>query len=127
MRRKKNPWKRLMYFIKLGARKSVFSSSGKYLRGRKKDIKIEITWEDLKNQFEAQNGKCYWFDIDLDPLLVFEKGNPMAISADRLDNKKGYVKGNFVISSRFANLGRRDCPEEKFKEIIKSIKDSWLH
>jgi hypothetical protein len=44
------------------------------------------------------------------------------MSCDRLDNDKGYVKGNFVITTRFANLGKRTMSNRKFKIFMERWK-----
>jgi hypothetical protein len=86
------------------------------------ETEISIDVQDLKNQYEKQDGKCYWMDYTLNPNDIFEPNNNAAMSCDRLDNDKGYVKGNFVITTRFANLGKRTMPNRKFRIFMERWK-----
>jgi len=86
---------------------------------------LSITWEDLRDKFEQQGGRCYWFDIELNPDDIFGSYNPLTISADRLDNSRGYIHGNVVICCRMANLGRGRCPAYKFAAICHRLKNRW--
>ncbi|NBN99704.1 MAG: hypothetical protein EBV19_10780, partial [Flavobacteriia bacterium] len=87
------------------------------------ELEINISIEDLKEIYNKQNGKCFWFNVSLDINSVLEKGNLLSMSVDRIDNNKGYTKDNIVICCRFANLGRQDCNFDRFKDIIKYIKN----
>jgi hypothetical protein len=118
--RRRNPWLRLLRNIKNGAKETKFSATT-YVRGRKHEIPVEITWEDLKEQFEQQGGRCYWLELELNPDDIFISNYPLAISADRLDGSKGYIKGNVVITCRLINLGRGRWPAEQFKQVIALI------
>lgn len=83
---------------------------------------VDITWEDLEKQFKKQNGRCYFlpnYKINLEEIFV-----PYSIKApsvDRIDDTKGYVKGNVVITTRFLNLGRGKYPEKDFREFLSEI------
>ena len=86
------------------------------------ETEISITVKDLEDQFKKQDGRCYWLNYKLNPNDIFEPKNNAAMSCDRLDNDKGYIKGNFVITTRFANLGKRTMPTDKFKIFVKRLK-----
>lgn len=62
-----------------------------------------ITIDYVNYLYKKQKGKCYWLGIELDLLNV---GALRYVSMDRIDNSKPYIKGNVVLSTRFANLGR---------------------
>lgn len=70
--------------------------------------------EKLKNK---QNGLCYWLDIPIDFTL---KDNLRKPSLDRLDNNKGYEIDNVVLTTVFANTGRRDASIEEIKYFVKN-------
>ena len=83
---------------------------------------IDITWKDIEKQFIKQKGYDFWipnYKIDLNE--VFISFSPKAPSVDRLDENEGYVKGNFVITTRFVNVGRGKCSEKVFKQFIKEM------
>ena len=74
------------------------------LRGKLANLGINrITIDYINYLYKKQKGKCYWLGIDLDLINV---GTLRYVSLDRLNNKKPYIKGNVVLSTRFANLGR---------------------
>ena len=50
--------------------------------------------------------------------------HPLAISVDRLDNKKGYVYGNVALTLRVFNLGKASYTGD-FKSVVNFIKESW--
>ena len=89
-------------------------------------MRVSIDADYLEQLFDQQGGKCYWLGIPLDPSRIFIKKHPLAMSVDRLDNKKGYVPGNVVIACRMINLGKLDYPSDKFEKIISEIKDFFL-
>jgi hypothetical protein len=114
----KDPWKKLISNSKSSGRRA----NAMTLKRRGIELPFEIKPEDLKNIYDAQNEKCYWFAVKLDPMLIFDKHNPLSMSVDRLDNEKGYKKDNIVICCRLANLGRQNCDIEKFKSIVEYLK-----
>ena len=86
------------------------------------ETEVKITVDDLKEQYQKQNGKSYWLGYDLNPHDIHESNNNAAMSVDRIDNSKGYIKDNFVICTRFANLGRRTISTDKFISFIDNLK-----
>ena len=73
--------------------------------------------------YDVQKSKCHWLEVELNPEWVFDAGHPLAISVDRLGYD--YIKGEVVICSRFANLGRNTYPDEKFMDVLRYIKSQW--
>lgn len=82
---------------------------------------IDITIDDLKEQWNKQKGKCYWLNIDmrLEDLAVTR--SPFAPSVDRIDSSRGYHKDNIVLTTRFANLGRGAYDKNDFKDRLDSL------
>ena len=85
---------------------------------------IELTAEDLIKIYSEQKGKCYWSNIGLDEQYNYITRHPLAISVDRLDNKKGYVYGNVALTLRVFNLGKASYTGD-FKSVVNFIKESW--
>jgi hypothetical protein len=82
---------------------------------------VHITIEDLKEQWNIQNGKCYWLGIDMSLEDLFISRSPFAVSVDRLISSGHYTKDNIVLTTRFANLGRGAYDGEDFKERLDGL------
>jgi hypothetical protein len=95
-----------------------------------KPSKLLINEDDLKNVWEDQGGKCYWFNIPLDLNLLYRDHpgwypkHPLAPSVDKIDDSLDYTKDNIVICCRFANFGRNVYPFDKMHELVKLLKSS---
>jgi hypothetical protein len=76
-----------------------------------------INGEFLEFLKENQNGVCYWLKIPIDFTMKDKLRKP---SLDRLDNTKGYEIGNVVLTTVFANLGRRDATTNEMSDFIKN-------
>jgi hypothetical protein len=109
----KHPWKKLMKNVRESSRSKGYT--------KRASLSVTITWEDLKKQFEKQDGRCFWSNVPIDPMSVFNIRSPMAMSVDRIDNKKGYTKRNICLTIRFVNLGRRDSTYPQMMKCMKAI------
>jgi len=113
-------WKKVWSNVKLSAR---YGAGG----GRLKDLKtnlgheLTITIDDIKSMWDSQDGKCHWLGIDMSLEDVDIKNSPFAPSVERLDSTIGYVPGNVVLASRFANRGRGAYDNEDFKDRLTSL------
>ncbi len=113
----RNPWKTLLS-KKLNSYKLVMNKDRRCIG--KRDIRL--TWENLRDQFELQKGRCYWLGVKIEPQGIFESWNHLAPSIDRLDTELPYQPGNIVITTRFANLGRGMLTEKQFIPQIKKLR-----
>ena len=92
--------------------------------------KIFVTPNELEEIWNSQNGKCYWFGIDLDLDLLYKDHSdwmpkhPLAPSIDKIDVNGDYTKDNIVICTRFANFGRNVCDFDRFKDIVGILRSS---
>jgi len=68
--------------------------------------KHKLVAEDLEKIWRKQKGLCYWMGIPMELEGLFISYDPFAPSVERLDNNKGYVLGNVVLATSFANKGR---------------------
>jgi hypothetical protein len=87
----------------------IYSQLGKTFRPKE----VTIDEDYLDKLFHGQSKRCYWLGTLIELSDVFVKDHPLAPSVDRLNNDMGYVPGNVVIASRFANTGRR-CVDDIF-------------
>jgi hypothetical protein len=92
--------------------------------------RVLVTPEDIKEIWYKQDGKCYWFGVDLDLGLLYNDHSdwmpkhPLAPSIDKINIDGDYSKDNIVITTRFANFGRNVCDFDRFGEIAKILKDA---
>lgn len=74
----------------------------------------------LTRLLEAQGNLCYWLNIPVE-LNAALRSHPSKATIDRIIPEKGYVKGNVVWASQFANIGRGDFDAGLFREFIAHI------
>jgi len=78
-----------------------------------------LTLSDIDEMFKKQNGLCYWYKV---PLVVSQnKKHPQQPSLDRLDRNLGYIKGNVVLSSYSANIGRNENDIETWTNFLELL------
>jgi len=108
---------------------SPFKTYFKTIKQRKKKI-IDITIDDLKNQWEKQNGICPltgWEMIlpkttDWMNAQVKQPGrNPRQASLDRIDNSLGYVPGNIRWVCQIVNLAKNSYTDDALIEFCKAV------
>lgn len=85
---------------------------------------VDITIDDLAEQWEKQNGICPYSGFKL---ILPENGNVKNIdffhraSLDRIDSSKGYVKGNIQFVSTPINLMKQSRSDEEIKNFLMEI------
>ena len=67
--------------------------------------------------FKEQLERCYWLGTKINVSDVLIPHHPLAPSIDRLNNDVGYVPGNVVITTRFANRGRCNVEDTFFLDM----------
>lgn len=88
---------------------------------------LDITYTDLIELYEKQQGRCYWTGIRLDQSYNKINYHPLGISVDRLDNDEGYLKDNLVLTVRLFNLGKNRYDAEKFIEVVDTLMEELKH
>lgn len=118
-------WKILWKNVEMSAKHGAGGARISKLRGHgERDLSISI--DDIKDLWHKQNGKCYWLGIDMSLEDLEIKNSPFAVSVERLDNNLGYVHGNIVLASRFANRGRGAYNGEDFSERLNHLLNSRM-
>lgn len=118
----------------LRGRKYYAENKGWLQEGVKKRRRADIAkalWVSAKTRAKEKGRE---FDIIVDDLLPlpthcpvfgFELTPPAPVyertsySLDRIDNTKGYIKGNIIVVSKFANSIKRDATKEELSKIAK--------
>lgn len=81
----------------------------------RRGMPFEITPEDMYDQYQKQDGKCAITKI---PLVMVENYRDQSInqtaSLDRIDNSKGYIKGNIQWTHKWINVMRNKLSIEEF-------------
>lgn len=91
---------------------------------RNKDF--DLTLECLKNLWEEQNGTCPFtgFKLVNKSFSKKDKKSKLSIktaSLDRIDNSKGYVKGNVRFVSVMFNYARNNFEDEDVIEFARAL------
>lgn len=93
-------------------------------RAKNKGITVDVTYKD----FEIPEF-CPLLGIKLtvhigDKLNGAKDDSP---SLDRINPKKGYVKGNIWVISYRANMIKNNASLEELELLVKNLKDHWIH
>jgi hypothetical protein len=115
--------KRSTYNISLhsGNRYDLYTKFKYHYRNiKRRHHEINILIDDLKYQWELQNGVCPFTGISLEisSYSKIEKNPIYSASLDRIDSTKGYIKGNIRWVSRAINWMKNDMSDEMVYELI---------
>lgn len=92
---------------------------------RRLGIPINIDSQYMRDLWKKQNGKCYWTGITLD-FHIGKARDPRRPSIDRINAKLGYVRGNVVWATNFANRARGEMNAEDFYITLRTISESVM-
>jgi hypothetical protein len=116
-----------------GDRKDDYTKFKYHYRNVKKrntlrGIEVTITIEDLKNQWELQNGICEFtgLKLTLSSYTKISKNPIYTASLDRIDSSKGYTCDNIRWVSRAINWMKNDMPDDMVWELCKIISDNII-
>jgi hypothetical protein len=91
-------------------------------RSTQRGFGCDITTDDMMLMFAKQEGRCALSGLKFDLRAgVQARLRPWAPSVDRIDIKKGYLKGNVRLVCIAANMARGDWDDEVFMALIKGI------
>jgi hypothetical protein len=96
-----------------------FSAEYRKSKGRKEAGIFELTEQDIKQQYDKQNGICYYSGIKMNI-----NNNHWKISLERLDTDKGYTKDNIVLCC-FELNSKFQWSEQKIREMIAIIDNPY--
>ena len=92
-----------------------------HIRGQAKirSIPFNVTVEDLWKLFEKQNKRCNLTGVPLN--MFVNKDKNRTASLDRIDNNKGYVKGNLQWVHKDINWMKRILSQKKLIEYCNLV------
>lgn len=84
-------------------------------RAKKFNRDFDLDAQYLRDMFNHQDGKCALSGIPLEQSFNHQDiENPFQISVDRIDNKKGYIKGNIRLVCLMINYARNGWDDTPF-------------
>ena len=98
---------------------------------KKRNIKVDISLNDIKNQYSKQNGKCYYThkDLTFNKKLIKNKKNrlinPWNISIDRTNSSIHYTKENIKVVSAYVNRAKSDLHEDIFLQMCSLVSKNF--
>jgi hypothetical protein len=101
---------------------SQFRSHLKRIKNRKHEVTVNL--DDLKRQWDLQEGKCPFtkWDLEIDRTTeVRIKLNPKKASLDRIDSSKGYTPENIRWVSVIANYAKNGFSDEEVYKFASSV------
>lgn len=91
-------------------------------RALDKNFQIDIDCGYLQEIWDRQNGKCAISGIDIELRAKWQK-NFQTASLDRIDNTKGYIKGNVQWVHKDINNMKYTFTQDYFKYLCKKVTD----
>lgn len=90
---------------------------------KKKNQTYDIDLEYLKNLWETQKGICPFTNqkLELRTHSAKHKAHPYSASLDRIDNNKGYIKGNVRFVALIFNYARNNFSDRDVIEFCKKV------
>lgn len=87
-----------------------------------REIKMDITPQDIKNQYIKQDGKCYYTGVDLIlPKNFIVAVHEDVVSVDRIDSSKGYTPENIQLVNKKINNMKNVFSSEEFIAICHKV------
>jgi len=98
-------------------RRSAILCNAAKSNGKKRNLSFEINQYDVIQQYEKQNGRCYYSGVS----MTWKTGDSTLMSIDRIDSSKGYLKDNFVLCCWDVNQMKREHSEKSFLTLCQTI------
>jgi CRISPR/Cas system Type II protein with McrA/HNH and RuvC-like nuclease domain len=85
-----------------------------------KHPETDITREWIQEQFDRQNGRCFYTGIKM--IITKENRYLFKPSMERIDCSKPYTRDNCVLVCLGSNLGRNDIELSEYLKFIESLR-----
>lgn len=92
------------------------------MHSRQTNKEFSLTLQDLKDQWEKQEGLCVYTNVKL-TLPLYNNNPPLTeqASLDRIDSSKGYIPGNIQFVCSCINLLKNKLSDLEVKRFLKQI------
>lgn len=95
-------------------------------RAKYRNQEVNITLDDLLEQWNKQDGKCFYSGVKLiHPIRIKDEGFIYMASLDRINSSIGYLVGNIQFISAAANMAKNKMSHEQMVEFCKLISQNW--
>ena len=78
---------------------------------------FDLEPQDIKDKLNLTGSKCPVLGVDMEISKLGSKNNDLTPSIDRIDPKKGYVKGNIIVVSMRANRIKTDATIDEIRKV----------
>ena len=78
---------------------------------------FDLEPQDIKDKLNLAGSKCPVLGVDMEISKLGSKNNDLTPSIDRIDPKKGYVKGNIIVVSMRANRIKTDATVDEIRKV----------
>lgn len=99
----------------------------KYLNAQNRKIEFDLNLTTIRNLLRAKT--CPYTGITMHIYVGMKQGDTIpddSLSIERVDNDKGYVKGNVIAVSHKANKNRGDISPKQIEKMYKLMKKRGL-
>lgn len=96
----------------------LIKTCSRHDKEKNRECNIDVNY--ISTLLTEQQNKCHYCNHE----VMLEKGDRKMsqISIDRIDNSKGHIKGNCIITCLFCNMARNDVPIDLYKLFISTLK-----
>jgi hypothetical protein len=88
---------------------------------KKRGITFDLTLSDYKILYEQQQGLCALSDMKMSLMPGQGYVNRLKLSTDRIDNNKGYIKGNIQFITWQANQAKNIWSNDQLIDMCRNI------
>lgn len=97
-------------------------------RAKESNIEFFITPDDIKNQFEEQNGKCFYTHKNIRiPSNFTNLVDDDIASIDRTNSNIGYIINNIKLTTKTINMMKHTLSHEEFVNLCIIIQNNFIH
>lgn len=93
------------------------------VKAEERDLVFDVTIEEAWKQYQDQNGKCALTGVTISLISTKDAYSDKTASLDRIDNAKGYEKGNIQWLHKDVNWTKGCFSLERFVEICNLVSE----